>query len=210
MLSPPVVAENHSPLQLADRVSLPTKSVCTISVVRLWDLVEEANRVDFTYDNVSISYLTVLEINAAIACACCMTLKPFCARFFPRLWGTRLVPSAGRRGLEAGAGAGVLIAAPPGRGPPTIGSKPSRVVLMMQQQRRRPSWVAVHMRCDSHSQLSDDGDVVSVDSDYKDLLKVMDATVSADSLPKAPPAAHVERSTTHDAPRTDSEMKAVQ
>ncbi|KAK0720161.1 hypothetical protein B0H67DRAFT_460454, partial [Lasiosphaeris hirsuta] len=55
--------------------------VCSISVVRLWDLVAESARVDFTYDNVSIAYLTCIEVNAAIACACCMTLKPFCARF---------------------------------------------------------------------------------------------------------------------------------
>ncbi|KAK4446619.1 hypothetical protein QBC34DRAFT_271425, partial [Podospora aff. communis PSN243] len=95
--------------------------VCSISVVRLWDLLEERKRSDFTYDNVSISYLTVIEINAAIACACSMTLKPFCARFFPRFWGSRSVASAQQQGdLEA------AVPFSPRQGPPTIGSQPTR------------------------------------------------------------------------------------
>ncbi|KXX73942.1 hypothetical protein MMYC01_209435 [Madurella mycetomatis] len=116
--------------------------VCTVSTVRLWDLVEERNRPDFTYDNVSISYLTCVEINAAIACACCMTLKPLAIRVFPRVWGLRVGHSGGGlRDLEAGGddgGGGDCGIGKGGRngndsdpyrgrGPPTIGSTPSRV-----------------------------------------------------------------------------------
>lgn len=107
--------------------------VCSISVVRLWDLLEEPKRMDFTYDNVSIAYLTVIEINAAIACACCMTLKPFCVRFFPRLWGSRLITSG--RPQKGDMEAAVPIS--PRQGPPTIGSSPTRPCMAIL---RTASW----------------------------------------------------------------------
>ncbi|KAK1760163.1 hypothetical protein QBC47DRAFT_448749 [Echria macrotheca] len=110
--------------------------VCSISVVRLWDLVAETTRTDFTYDNVSIAYLTVIEINAAIACACCMTLKPLCARYFPRLWGGTST-SSNTKPQNHHANRVLDVEAYPGlkRGPPTIGSRPSRMV----QERQRAS-----------------------------------------------------------------------
>ncbi|KAK0727766.1 hypothetical protein B0T26DRAFT_766369 [Lasiosphaeria miniovina] len=145
--------------------------VCIISVVRLWELVEEYKRVDFTFDNVSISYLTCIEVNAAIACACCMTLKPFVARVFPRLFGgsrsdSAVAAAAGRRDAEAAAGSGRERGE---RGPPTIGSKPSRITTIPPQLQKQqkgqqrqyypwPAVAAIHGRNDSHSQLLDDDD----------------------------------------------------
>ena len=105
----------------------------------------EYTRVDFTFDNVSIAYLTCVEVNAAIACACCMTLKPLMMRVFPRLWGSR-AGSAEARDVEAAAGSGG------NRGPPTIGSRPSRMSTM---EKRRNSWFG-HMfyhRSNSNLQL---------------------------------------------------------
>ncbi|KAK3948720.1 hypothetical protein QBC32DRAFT_364820 [Pseudoneurospora amorphoporcata] len=56
---------------------LPVVGQVEVSTIRLWDLVAEASRPDFTFDNVSIAYLTCSEVNGAIVVACCMTLKPF-------------------------------------------------------------------------------------------------------------------------------------
>ncbi|KAK5656712.1 hypothetical protein OQA88_4259 [Cercophora sp. LCS_1] len=146
--------------------------VCSISVVRLWDLVEESKRVDFTYDNVSISYLTVIEINAAIACACCMTLKPFCARFFPRFWGSRTVA----RDVEAVGTAGIKSPVAR-RGPPTIGSGPSR-------GRKAGSWVS-----GTEGDSVADGDGMSVESDEKGFVEIdLDGSVL-----KEPGAVHVKK-----------------
>lgn len=96
--------------------------VCAVSAVRLWDLTMQVSRPDAMYDNVSISYLTVVEINAAIVCACCMTLRPLMGRLFPRLCG----PAAGRAGRDVEGGAAGAAVGGGVRGPPTIGSKPLR------------------------------------------------------------------------------------
>jgi len=191
------------PLVPSSRPSLTyPHSVCSISVVRLWDLLEEPKRTDFTYDNVSISYLTVIEINAAIACACCMTLKPFCARFFPRFWGSR---SAASGQLQNG---DVEDAVPfsPRQGPPTIGSQPSRAVMAM---RRPTSWVGVapHGKSESSSHLElldEGGDGLSIESgsDVKKSMEVgppMPNRLMGVELPPTgiglqpaePPAAHL-------------------
>jgi len=120
-----------------------------------------------------------------------MTLKPFCARFFPRLWGSRSVGSGAhmhdvergaRRGGGGGGGllhgtAGQGQVSPAGgrlglgRGPPTIGSKPSRGM----QDRRPLSWatcttVTLHDRdrCGSgDTQLFEGSDATSIGSDEK-------------------------------------------
>ncbi|KAK3377577.1 hypothetical protein B0H63DRAFT_435777 [Podospora didyma] len=144
--------------------------VCAISVVRLWELVEENTRADFTFDNVSISYLTCIEINAAIACACCMTLKPLVSRVFPRLWGSSSGSARAKQQQKrqqqqqvAGAGAGGAVGGVAGRGPPTIGSSPSRMSQQQQQQQQmkngNTTWaVLAHERNGSHSQLLEDDD----------------------------------------------------
>lgn len=94
--------------------------VCLISVVRLWTLTEQNEKVDFPYDNVGIAYMTVIEINAAIACACCMTLRPVMTKWFPKFL----------RGASGDSGEGdVELSSEPvesNRGPPTIGSTPWR------------------------------------------------------------------------------------
>ncbi|KAK0652592.1 hypothetical protein B0T16DRAFT_322483 [Cercophora newfieldiana] len=176
--------------------------VCSISVVRLWDLLEERKRTDFTYDNVSISYLTVIEINAAIACACSMTLKPFCARFFPRLWGSRSVNSGQpqRSDLEA------AVPFSPRHGPPTIGSQPTRAAMAVM---RPASWVGVVLQGrgegDSHLDLLDDGDDKlsigsgsdakrSVEVESQTTASVTDAELTSGGfglVPTKPPAAHL-------------------
>ncbi|KAM7216432.1 hypothetical protein V8F06_008145 [Rhypophila decipiens] len=139
--------------------------VCTISVVRLWDLVEEDKRPDFTYDNVSIAYLTCVEVNAAIACACCMTLKPLMVRVFPRLWGSRSDSEdrAAMRRKKLGHDIEAAAASPAAedsggshdgnkRGPPTIGSNPSRL-LSPARIRERSLWLHTTVgSADGHSQ----------------------------------------------------------
>lgn len=104
--------------------------VCLVSVVRLWDLTQQSKRVDFSYENISIEHLTVIEINAAIACACCMTLRPLMNKWFPNLWGSRPSSTGAADGSPRAhdmemAGGG---ASDETRGPPTIGSKPLRKI----------------------------------------------------------------------------------
>lgn len=61
--------------------------VCFISILRLIQLVRaNADTSDFTYVAAELSYLTAVEVNGAIVCACVMTLKPLLARVFPRLF----------------------------------------------------------------------------------------------------------------------------
>jgi hypothetical protein len=69
--------------------------VCIISVVRLVALIDVTNlqAYDATYTSAYMIYWTTVEVNAAIACACIMTLKPLIQRVFPRL----LSPSKGMR-----------------------------------------------------------------------------------------------------------------
>ncbi|KAK3325949.1 hypothetical protein B0H66DRAFT_580695 [Apodospora peruviana] len=178
--------------------------VCAISVVRLWDLVEEYKRVDFTFDNVSISYLTCIEVNAAIACACCMTLKPLVMRVFPRLWGSR--SDSARRDVEAAAAAAAAAVAGGRRGPPTIGSKPSRLT-QQQQQHQHHSWfgAAHHTKSDSNLQLLDEeeGSAVSsklsiskdVEAELPTVMMVEDSNNGTPTVTEPPAAYAVEKST---------------
>ncbi|KAK1829511.1 hypothetical protein QBC39DRAFT_125812 [Podospora conica] len=94
--------------------------VCVISIVRLVELDRHQKRMapgappyDFTYAAGDISYITSVELNGAIICASCLTLKPLVARYAPRWLG-----SLGSRGEGA--------AAANARGPPTIGSERRR------------------------------------------------------------------------------------
>ena len=97
--------------------------VCIVSVVRFWELAQQdPARMDFPYDNATVGYLTLVEINAAIACACCMTLRPLVNKWFPDLW--RSSRGAVRRDVEMGGGGGALDGA--NRGRLTIGSTPLR------------------------------------------------------------------------------------
>ncbi|KAK0732455.1 hypothetical protein B0T21DRAFT_290971 [Apiosordaria backusii] len=105
--------------------------VCFISILRLLQLIKVQTDPDFTYAAAELSYLTAVEVNGAIVCACVMTLKPFIVRFFPRLLSSRATGSsngqsgtADRNQYHYADGGGVN-----GRGPPTIGSRPSKGVL---------------------------------------------------------------------------------
>jgi hypothetical protein len=70
-------------------------SVCVISIVRLVALIDITGQqaYDATYTSASMIFWTSVEVNAAITCACIMTLKPLILRVFPRL----LSPSNGIR-----------------------------------------------------------------------------------------------------------------
>ncbi|KAK4182860.1 hypothetical protein QBC35DRAFT_140048 [Podospora australis] len=67
--------------------------VCFISILRLLQLIKVQTEMDFTYAATELSYLTAVEVNGAIVCACVMTLKPFVAKFFPRLLSSRATGS---------------------------------------------------------------------------------------------------------------------
>ena len=69
-------------------------------------------------------YLTSVEVNGAIVCACVMTLKPLVARFLPGLLGglSRGGGDDFRKGSSGSDSNGR-------RGPPTIGSRPSKAPL---------------------------------------------------------------------------------
>ncbi|KAH6633884.1 hypothetical protein B0J18DRAFT_470636 [Chaetomium sp. MPI-SDFR-AT-0129] len=68
--------------------------VCFISILRLIQLIRAQTDPDFTYVAAELSYLTAVEINGAIVCACVMTLKPLLARLFPRTWGSSSISSS--------------------------------------------------------------------------------------------------------------------
>ncbi len=136
--------------------------VCLISVVRLWDLTQQYKRVDYSYDNISIGYLTVVEINAAIACACCMTLRPLMNKWFPSLWSARNSDSEGdspaspaARGrqqdveMRGGGRAGDNFS-----GPPTIGSRPLRRIRL----RRDDTLDRSHAMMTTHNDHDHDGE----------------------------------------------------
>ncbi|KAL1836806.1 hypothetical protein VTJ49DRAFT_4634 [Mycothermus thermophilus] len=63
--------------------------VCFISILRVPQLLRAQTDFDFTYVAAELSYMTAVEVNGAIVCACVMTLKPFLAHFFPRsIWAS--------------------------------------------------------------------------------------------------------------------------
>ncbi|KAK4173306.1 hypothetical protein QBC36DRAFT_59647 [Triangularia setosa] len=103
--------------------------VCFISILRLMQLIRVQTEPDFTYAAAELSYLTAVEVNGAIVCACVMTLKPFIARFFPSLLSSRVSGSSnGQSGVAENnpyyyADGGIN-----GRRPPTIGSRPPKGV----------------------------------------------------------------------------------
>ena len=60
-------------------------STCVISIVRLSTLEAAATSFDSTWDNTQAALWSYLELTIAIVAACLPTLRPFMARFFPRL-----------------------------------------------------------------------------------------------------------------------------
>ncbi|KAK0657801.1 hypothetical protein B0T16DRAFT_318383 [Cercophora newfieldiana] len=102
--------------------------VCFISILRLPKLYQNDMKshdltkyYDFTYEAVELSYLTSIEVNGAIVCACALTLKPFFAKFFPKALGSSESGSSSGANRNAAAAANNNM-----RGPPTIGSMPSK------------------------------------------------------------------------------------
>ncbi|AEO69854.1 uncharacterized protein THITE_14746, partial [Thermothielavioides terrestris NRRL 8126] len=125
------------PMPVVWTIHLPRRqklilSVCFISILRLLQLIRSQSDLDFTYAAAPLSYLTGVEVNGAIVCACVMTLKPLLARLCPRLFlsggatGSSASAGGGGRGGtrgRGGAGGGGGMGA---GGPPTIGSIPSK------------------------------------------------------------------------------------
>ncbi|KAH6651331.1 hypothetical protein F5144DRAFT_617914 [Chaetomium tenue] len=105
--------------------------VCFISILRLLPLFRAQSDPDFTYVAAELSYLTAVEVNGAIVCACVVTLKPFLSRFFPRLWGS----SAGSSSSSSGVGDHRYA------GPPTIGSLPIKLRLGPLGAMERDVWI---------------------------------------------------------------------
>ncbi|KAL2150964.1 hypothetical protein VTH82DRAFT_6062 [Thermothelomyces myriococcoides] len=140
--------------------------VCFISILRLLQLIRAQSDPDFTWVAAELSYLTAVEVNGAIVCACVMTLKPLLARVFPRIWAgsgwsasagsssgggsrRRSWPLWGRSGygpwnghrevrkLRYGPNGAFASAA----GPPTIGSLPSKLRMGPLGALERDVWV---------------------------------------------------------------------
>ncbi len=67
-------------------------------------------------------YLTAVETNAAIVCACVMTLKPLVAKIFPKWMASRDSRGSSDSSTQQGPGSFGRVRG----GPPTIGSRPSK------------------------------------------------------------------------------------
>ncbi|KAG7293641.1 hypothetical protein NEMBOFW57_003695 [Staphylotrichum longicolle] len=78
--------------------------VCFISILRLMQLLRSQTDPDFTYAAAPLSYLTAVEINGAIVCACVMTLKPLLSKFWPRFLGLGYYSSRSRSGNNNNSG----------------------------------------------------------------------------------------------------------
>jgi hypothetical protein len=160
--------------------------VCFISILRLLQLLRAQTDPDFTYVAAELSYLTAVEVNGAIVCACVMTLKPFLARFFPRIWGssarsrssrsggsgTRRRMGFGRRG-RGKRGSETLVnysSSGPG-GPPTIGSLPSKLKGPLAGL-ERDVWIEGDVRGKSGRRVWVDGGYVEIDDGDGDVWGV--------------------------------------
>jgi hypothetical protein len=107
-----------------------------MSVIRLFYLIHEYDSPDFTYQNITLTYWTCIEVNTAIVCACVMTLKPLINRYLPSLIRSRI--SAPTRHSNAADPSGAIR-------PLTIGSRPVREA---GQDKGRRSWLVLPERMD--------------------------------------------------------------
>lgn len=69
--------------------NLGARRVCIVSLVRMVWLIQMHHLVlhsfyDVTWRTVTIANWTMIEVNAAIICACLTTLRPLLTKFFPR------------------------------------------------------------------------------------------------------------------------------
>ncbi|KAL1874936.1 hypothetical protein VTK73DRAFT_10362 [Phialemonium thermophilum] len=63
--------------------------VCIISLIRIPSIVAISHSKDPTWDSAKVAVWSCIELNIAIICACCMTLKPLISRIMPaRLWSS--------------------------------------------------------------------------------------------------------------------------
>ncbi|KAL3420536.1 hypothetical protein PVAG01_06981 [Phlyctema vagabunda] len=58
--------------------------VTVVSIMRLYSLVHFGTSVNVTYDYVSVSYWTFLEIEVGIVCVCMPAIQPLLKKLFPR------------------------------------------------------------------------------------------------------------------------------
>ncbi|EGZ76112.1 hypothetical protein NEUTE2DRAFT_153137 [Neurospora tetrasperma FGSC 2509] len=94
--------------------------ICFISILRLLKLLKvqttRNHPTDWTYNAAELTYLTALECNGAIVCACVMTLRPFIVKYFPKLLASHSRYPIGSNGQGGRLSDSIT--------PPTIGSKP--------------------------------------------------------------------------------------
>ena len=91
------------------------ESVCVISLIRLPSLIAFARSDDPTWDEAPVAVWSCVELNMAIICACCMTLRPLALRLWPH------IPHPGRRhDVED------ELPAHSGPYPPTVGTRKDR------------------------------------------------------------------------------------
>ncbi|KAK3498076.1 uncharacterized protein B0T23DRAFT_100879 [Neurospora hispaniola] len=94
--------------------------ICFISILRLLKLLKvqttRNHPTDWAYNAAELTYLTALECNGAIVCACVMTLRPFIVKYFPKLLASHSRYPIGSNGQGGRLSDSIT--------PPTIGSKP--------------------------------------------------------------------------------------
>ena len=71
------------------------------SIMRFFYLKQAANSQDVTWDLVTVSTWSMIEMGMAILAACLPTMKPLASRFAPRLLGSSSTPSAREQQLRA-------------------------------------------------------------------------------------------------------------
>jgi hypothetical protein len=69
-------------------------SVCIVSILRCLNLarVGVTTKPDLTWDAISTANWTMIEVHAAVVCACLTTIKPVVVRMFPRLLSSHRDP----------------------------------------------------------------------------------------------------------------------
>lgn len=105
--------------------------VVGVSIYRLVTIIQGdiSPHADTSYHMASLTFWTTVEVNAAICCACVVTLKPLAMRLFPKLLARSRSSDDARRHHANGPSSPDLPGSD-GRGRvPTVGSRPTRLML---------------------------------------------------------------------------------
>lgn len=140
-----------------------------MSVIRLLYLLREYDDPDFTYNNTTLTYLTCIEVNTALVCACVMTLKPLINRHLPSLVRSRRSMSAPSGAVGHG-----------GLRPPTIGSIP-----MIKGDKRRRSWLVLPDRMETDVMMVGEEEELELVGGKKDVEAVLDRKLGVPIRPES-------------------------